>query len=257
MFRVTVATLVVAVIATIPAYFIFWHQADVVYDKRAVEIPLSDPLRKIIEDALAHQSSVRVSTSVTVAKNRVEVASSGPQLPSTKLPDKLLYVNIRNVGHVPSSIRVRITVPGLIADKDLTGAGPAFGAIGQQSISDEEISFECPHLANQEQAQIKIAVWYQQTKAGTPVVEVEDTSEGPAREVGSIDTASFQWVRHQETVLQVLGVLGGVLAGGLLGWQLEHRLHVVRKAIRMGTTPELDSPPDKAHPREREKHRLV
>jgi hypothetical protein len=54
------ASLVVALIALVVSIFAgsFWHRPDVVFDKRAVEIPLSDALRESIEDALA-RSAIR------------------------------------------------------------------------------------------------------------------------------------------------------------------------------------------------------
>jgi len=172
---------------------VFWRRPDIVYDQRAVEIPLSEPLRKNIEDALSRARTPSDSVSVQINGQRV---GSSPLLPSTKLPDRLLYVNIRNVGHIPSGrLRTRIVVPGEIADKDVTDAGSAFGSIDKRADSDSkgELSFECPNLANHQQARIKVALWYQQTKPGVPSVEIQDTSLGPAREVGSIETARFYW----------------------------------------------------------------
>jgi hypothetical protein len=86
-------------------------------------------------------------------------------------------------------------VPGEIADMQLTDAGSAFGRIDQRTESDPqgELSFECANLANYPQARIKVALWYQQTKPGTPLIEIQDTTLGPARDVGSVDTASFYW----------------------------------------------------------------
>jgi hypothetical protein len=206
--------LVVAVLAFLVSVFAgaFWRRADVVYDKRAVEIPLSDPLRKSIEDALAAAHS----DSVAVAKNGREVNSS-PHLPSTKLPDKLLYVDVRNVGHVPSArIRVRIVVPGEIADKQIADAGSAFGAVSQvvESNSTGELSFECQNLANHPLSRITIALWYQQTNSGVPSVEIQDTSEGPARQVSSIDDARFylwEWAERLTVPLSSLAALIGAL----------------------------------------------
>jgi len=109
---------IVAVFISISGLFVsnFWRRADIVFDKRSVEIPLSDSLRKSIEDALAQSHS----DSIGVAKNGQQ-ASSSPHLPSEKLPDKLLYVDLRNVGHVPSTrILARIVVPGQIADKAIS-----------------------------------------------------------------------------------------------------------------------------------------
>lgn len=65
----------------------WWRTSDVVYDKRAVEIPLSDSLRTYIEHAL----TAVPSDSIAIKKNGQEVASSRPRI--NKLPDKLLYVN--------------------------------------------------------------------------------------------------------------------------------------------------------------------
>ena len=208
----------VAIIALVIAIFAgaFWRRADVVFDERAVEIPLSDPLRKSIENAL--ERGFKTSDSVTVAKNGKPIASSA-SLPSTKLPDKLLYVNIRNVGHVPSGrVKVRIVVPGEIADKELKDAGSAFGSIDQRAESDSngELSFECSNLANHSGARIKVALWYQQSKSGTPVVEIQDTSLGPAREVGSIDGARFFWWDWSGRGATFLGAAVGLL-GALLG----------------------------------------
>jgi hypothetical protein len=212
--------LVVAIIALLVAIFagIFWHRADVIFDHRAVEIPLSEPLRRNIENALA--SGLKLSDSVSVLVNG-KPAGSSPTLPSTKLPDKLLYVNIRNVGHVPSGrIKTRIVIPGEIADMQLTDAGSAFGSIDQRTESDTqgEVSFECSNLANHPQARIKVALWYQQTKSGTPLIEIQDTTLGPARDVGSVDTASFYWwdwsagtAKIVSTVLSTLAVTAMLL----------------------------------------------
>jgi hypothetical protein len=91
--------LIIAIVALIISIFAgaFWRRADVVFDKRSVEIPLSDQLRRSIEDAFAQAHS----DSIRVAKNG-QLTASSPHLPSGKLPDKLLYVDLRNVGHVPS-----------------------------------------------------------------------------------------------------------------------------------------------------------
>jgi hypothetical protein len=203
-----------------------WRRSDVVFDSRAVEIPLSDSMRRSIEGALAGVASR--SDSVGIAKNGQPVSSS-PHLPSTKLPDKLLYVNIRNMGHVPSSkIKVHIAVPGEIADKDLRDAGSAFGTIDQIASADSsgELSFECLNLANDPRAKIRIALWYQRTKSDTPSIEIQDTSEGPAREVGSIETARFYWWDHVSLPLNVLFALLGASAMYLLTfskWQSASR----------------------------------
>ena len=185
----SLATIGITLVGLLPAYFIFWHRSDVVFDKRAVEIPLSEPLRRAIEDALA--SSGRISDSVTVSKNGTKVNALS-RLSTPKVPDSLLYVNIRNVGKIPSaSVRVQIVVPGLIADRDVSGAGPVLGDVTQLRDSDDGIYFECPNLANRNDARFKLAVWYQKTKSDAPSVQVLETAEGPAREVGSVDTAAF------------------------------------------------------------------
>jgi len=204
--------LIVAVVALFISVFAgsFWRTPDIVFDKRAVEIPLSDPLRKTIEDALKNAHS----DSIAIRKNNEQISSS-PHLPSAKLPDKLLYVDLRNVGHVPSTrIKVRIAVPGEIADKDVLDAGPAFGAISQLAESDAagELSFECQNLANHPQAKLKIALWYQQTKSGSPTVDIQDISVGPAREVSSIETARFYWWEWLSHLTGPLTALAAFLA---------------------------------------------
>jgi hypothetical protein len=215
--------LIVAIIAFIIGPFLgifagtLWRRADVVFDKRSVEIPLSDPLRKNIEDALAQSHS----DSLTVAKNGQQVSSS-THLPSAKLPDKLLYVNLRNVGHVPSAeIKVRIVVPGQIADKAITDAGSAFGKIGQLAESDStsELSFECQNFVNDPAARIKVALWYQQNSSSFPSVQIEDTSEGAAREVSSVDTARFFWFEWSNGTEVLVAVFVG-LSGITLGYAL-------------------------------------
>jgi hypothetical protein len=186
--------LVVAIVALLIAILGFfgggvWRTSDVVFDIRAVEIPLSDALRKYIEHALSATSS----DSVTVKKNNETVAKS-PRLPSGRLPDKLLYVNIRNVGHVPSgTIKVRVVVPGEIADKAIEDAGSAFGPISQLKESDPsgEIFFACQNLTNSPTARIKVALWYQQNRSGAPSVDIQDTAAGVAREVPAVDAARF------------------------------------------------------------------
>ena len=205
--------LLIAITALIVSIFAgtVWRRPDVVFDKRAVEIPLSDPLRKTIEHALASADSSSIDTSSPPNTKKVE---SGPRLPSTKLPDKLIYVDMRNVGHVPSSrIKVRVVVPGEIADKEITDAGSAFGTISQLVESDTtgEISFDCQNLANQSQARVKIALWYQRTKSGEPSVEIQDTSEGPARQVSSIDDARFYLWEWAERLTAPLSGLAAVL----------------------------------------------
>jgi hypothetical protein len=183
------ATLVAAVLALLPGYFIFWHRSDVVFDQRALEIPLSEPLRKTIESALALASNG--TDCVSVSRNGQPVTDTCA-LPGTKLPDKLLYVNVRNVGKIPSAlIRVRVSVPGVIADKDVGGAGPVMGDVTQLKVGSDSIYFECPNLADEPHASLRIAIWYQQTGPGSPSVQVLESSEGPAREVGSVDTAGF------------------------------------------------------------------
>jgi hypothetical protein len=125
-------TLAAAVLALVPAYFIFWQKPDTVFDRRAVEIPLSDEIRRRFEEALSPQRIVE--------KSAKKYSVTEIDLPR-KLPDKLLYVNIRDVGDVPSSgIKVEIVVPGTIQDKEIKDAGPAFGHINKQTSSDSEIS---------------------------------------------------------------------------------------------------------------------
>jgi hypothetical protein len=187
--------LVVAIVALIVAILSFfggswWRTSDIVFDKRAVEIPLSDSLRTYIEHALA----AAPSDSIAIKKNGQEVASSRP--PIKTLPDKLLYVNIRNVGHVPSAtVKVRIALPGQIAGKSISDAGSAYGMVGNlnQSYSTGELSFECQNLSNHPDARIKVALWYQANHPGTPIVDIQDTAAGMSREVGSVDTARFYW----------------------------------------------------------------
>lgn len=228
-----IVTVGVTVIGLLPAYFIFWHRSDVVFDKRAVEIPLSAPLRKTIEGALANAG--RTADRVAVAKNGVEVPAAPSQLPSAKLPDRLLYVNVRNLGKIPSSlIKVQIRVPGIIADKDVSGAGPVLGDISAQRNSGDGIYFECPNLANEGAARLKVAIWYQQTDSYSPSVEVLETAEGPAREVGSVDTAGFYIFdvpsHHWWVVLLV-----SLPIWLLLNWLIEYLLRgdLVRRLLRL------------------------
>ncbi|MGD0570379.1 MAG: hypothetical protein ABSA78_18405 [Candidatus Sulfotelmatobacter sp.] len=184
------ATVGITLLGLLPAYFIFWHRSDVVFDKRAVEIPLSGPLRKTIESALSQSS--HKSDSISVTKNGLPLPRDASQLPSTTLPDRLLYVNIRNVGKIPSSlIKVQIRVPGIIADRDVSGGGPVLGDITAQQNTSNGVYFECPNLANADGARLKVALWYQQTDSYTPSVQIIETAEGPSREVGSVETASF------------------------------------------------------------------
>jgi len=204
--------LVVAIVALIVAILSFvggswWRTSDVVFDKRAVEIPLSDSLRTYIEHALA----AAPSDSIAIKKNGQEVASSRPRI--NKLPDKLLYVNIRNVGHVPSAtVKVRIALPGQIADKSVSDAGSAYGMVGNlnQSDSTGELSFECQNLSNHPDARIKVALWYQANRPGTPIVDIQDTAAGMSREVGSVDTARFYWWDYLTPIRVVLFVLIGL-----------------------------------------------
>ncbi len=206
------ATLVLAALGLIPAYFVFWHKPDTVFDERAVEIPLSEEMRERFDEALTH------------APWQKAVENTPQEYPVTAfprtLPDKLLYVNIRDVGHVPSSrIRVEIIVPGTIQDKEIKDAGPAFGRIGQHTISDREISFECQHLSDQEQAKLGVAVCYTQKSPGPPTVQIED-SEGPAREVGSIETAHFSFYPLGAFGSLIFSFLGVAIAGFVNGWMI-------------------------------------
>src|SRR5713226_5917797 len=135
-FWLAVGTLVLTIVGLFPGYFIFWHKSDLVYDKRAVEIPLSETLRK------------QLSQPHTELENRKQ--GFAINFKSVTLPDKLFYVNIRNVGHVPTSdIRIRLQVPGTIADKELKGAGPVLGDLRNVRATENEIYFDCPSLANQ------------------------------------------------------------------------------------------------------------
>src|SRR5258708_28740185 len=150
--------LVVAIVALIVAILSFfggswWRTSDVVFDKRAVEIPLSDSLRTYIEHALA----AAPSDSIAIKKNGQEVASSRRRI--NKLPDKLLYVNIRNVGHVPSAtVKVRISLSGQIADKSVSDAGSAYGMVGTLNHSDftGELSFTCQSQTTHPYTRIQI-----------------------------------------------------------------------------------------------------
>jgi hypothetical protein len=209
------ATVGIALLGLLPAYFIFWHRSDVVFDKRAVEIPLSGPLRKTIEKALS--TAGRTSDSVSVAKNGTEQANSNSQLPSAKLPDRLLYVNVRNVGKIPSSlIKVQIQVPGLVADKDVEGPGPVLGDVVDQKNSENGVYFECPNLADDKAAKLKVSIWYQQTGVDPPSVQVMEMTEGPSREVGSVDTASFYLVDVPSRRWFIWGI--SLPIGFALGW---------------------------------------
>jgi hypothetical protein len=219
---VGLATTGVALLGLLPAYFIFWHRSDVVFDKRAVEIPLSGPLRKTIEDALS--SAGPIFDSIPAKKSVAAAADGTSQLPSKRLPDRLLYVNIRNVGKIPSSlIKVQILVPGLIADKDVTGAGSVLGDITGQKSIENGVYFECPNLANDAAAELKVAIWYQQTSDYVPSVQVMETTEGPSREVGSVDTAGFYLIDHW-WVPYFLALPFGVAFAWILYWFLSKSL---------------------------------
>jgi hypothetical protein len=207
--------LIVAIVALLIAIFGFfgggiWRTSDVVFDKRAVEIPLSDSLRSYIGNALAAARS----GSATAKRG---IGSSGGLLPNATLPDKLLYVNIRNVGHVPSAtIKVRIVLPGQIADKTIKDAGSAFGTVSQLNESDStgELSFECQNLSNHPQARIQIALWYQENRSGVPSVDIQDTGAGVAREVPSTETARFYlWeLMSSDTATTIMGLVLGILS---------------------------------------------
>ena len=207
--------LIVAIVALVISVFAgsFWRVPDIVFDKRPVEIPLSDPLREAINQALAANHP----DSLAVAKNGVPVSSSA-HLPSMTLPDKLLYVDVRNVGHVPSSkVKVHIVVPGPIADKQISDAGAAFGPTSGlvESGADGDMAFEIDNLANDQRARVSVAIWYQQTKVGTPTVEVQDIASGPAREVAAVSSASFYWwawiAPSASFFIAIIGVLTSLL----------------------------------------------
>jgi hypothetical protein len=61
-----------------------------------------------------------------------------------------------------------------------------------------------------------VALWFQQTNSSAPAVQIQDTSEGPAREVDSVDTAHFYWWEWQPLrliALIAISLLFGTLAG--------------------------------------------
>jgi hypothetical protein len=183
------------------------------------------------------------------------------RLPSAKLPDQLLYINLRNVGHVPSpTIKVRIVVPGQIADKLITDAGSAFGRVDQVNESDStgELSFLCQNLANDPGARIKVALWYQRSGQGLPSVQIQDTSEGPAREVGSIDTARFYWWEWSERWTGFVGlfsaVLGFVLSSLLVS--MHRRKRWIEKRVEEGS-PALRAMEESLESRSRETNKMT
>lgn len=74
-----------------------------------------------------------------------------------------------------------------------------------------EISFECQNLSNHPDARIKLALWYQANRPGTPTVDVQDTAAGMSREVGSVETARFYWWDYLTPLRIALFLLTGLL----------------------------------------------
>ena len=66
-----------------------------------------------------------------------------------------------------------------------------------------------------------MAIWYQQTSSGSPSVQIQDTSEGPAREVASADAARFYWWEWSDWLPLIAAFAAGL--GALFVFLLERR----------------------------------
>lgn len=65
---------------------------------------------------------------------------------------------------------------------------------------------------NDPTARINVAVWYEQTLSSSPSVQIQDTSEGPAREVAAVDTARFYLWEQAARLTGLLALLAALLA---------------------------------------------
>ncbi len=166
---ISVGTLLVSLLAVLPAYLVFFDKSDLVYETQIVNIPLPKDL-------------------------------------PGQLPDTLAIVTVQNIGRRPSvDVRGSVTVGGELVEYLVQGPNAAYGRVSS-SRSDSQILFSSDRLASGEYP-IKVSAWFKGASSD-PDVGVSD-ARGAARRVSSIAAESGKYKAAGSGVLGLLvGLLG-------------------------------------------------
>ena len=188
---ISIGTLVVTLLAAVPAYIVFFDKADLVYETQIENIPLPKDL-------------------------------------TGELPDTLAIVTVENIGQQPSTdLQGNVTIPGKLVEYQVQGPNPAYGEVSK-SLEGQQIVFRCARLVPGDYV-IRLSAWYRGAATG-PDVGVSD-AHGAAREVGSIEAEKGKYRPVGAGFLGVLVGLAGtfVSAAGALKW-FEVKVSIARAA---------------------------
>ncbi|HUJ29946.1 MAG TPA: hypothetical protein VLY23_01600 [Candidatus Acidoferrum sp.] len=170
---VSLGTLVVSLLAGVPAYVIFFDKPDLVYEVEMENIPLPKDL-------------------------------------AGQLPDTLAIVTVQNIGRRPSvDVEGSVSVGGELIEYQVQGPNPAYGRVLQTRAA-SLISITCSRLAAG-QYPVRISAWYR-AAGSIPDVGFSD-ARGAARRVSSIAGESAKYREAGTGVLGLLvGLLGSFAA---------------------------------------------
>lgn len=173
---VGVAGLAAVIIGAIPAYFVFWNKANLVYEQHLVDVFLPEQLKSISQE-----------------------------LQTVSLPDKLLLVAIQNIGHKPSELVEAVIEPsGEITHYEVDKPNLAYGKV-DVSREGAHVRLSCPRLVQGEHA-IRVSVWFKHDSKKKLNIGIVDKS-GPATKVHAIDAKKELWLSSMKTVSSTLGIV--------------------------------------------------